>query len=405
MSSLPIKITGTVVWATFSVVIASADAQVIWDRAQIDKVRLEKPANDTPQGLAVSRLKKMADMALELPEISVTHKDIVPPSGDLHDYLSFSRYWWPDPDKPDGLPYLRKDGVVNRKLIANGDRNRLREFCNAVQSLALAGYIFDEPEYSQHAAKMVRTWFLDESTRMNPNVNFGQGVPGRETGRGPGIIDTRAFMLVLDSVELFDQKTWSPEDQRGLQAWFNDFQQWLNDSPLGQHEQKAKNNHGSWYAAQRSRYALFAGQEELAKEIVSDAKERIAMQFDADGNQAAELERTLSLHYSLFNITALSRLARVGDQVGEDLWDFTPESGSSLHTALDHLLPYMEGKEEWQHEQIDPFAISPSGHLTLRLFSRHFDDDSYRDAAEKIQFRHAEQDLSTILVGDSRKSN
>lgn len=404
MSTLSLRISGAVVWAVLFLLAESANAQVIWDRAQIDKVRLEKPASDTPNGLVVARLQKMADHALAEPLLSVTHKKIVPPSGDVHDYLSFSRYWWPDPDKPDGLPYIRKDGVVNRKLIANGDRNRLGDFCEGVQSLALAGYILDEPRYSQHAAKMVRTWFLDESTKMNPNLNFGQGVPGRESGRGPGIIDARGFMLVLDAVELFDEATWSAEDQNGLQAWFNEFQNWLKDSPLGQHEERAENNHGSWYAAQRARYALFAGEEEIAKEIVRQGRKRIAEQFDADGNQAAELERTLTLHYSLFNITALTRLACVGDHVGEDLWGYTPEHGCGLKLAMDNLIPYMTRETEWQHPQIKDFSISPSAHLTLRLFSRHTNDDSYIAAVEKISFRHGDHDLTTILVGDCLES-
>ena len=200
---------GVILWGVLFLASDVATAQVIWDRSQIDRIRQEKPTGDTPQGKALAKLKGLADLELAKAPFSVTHKKIVPPSGDVHDYLSFSRYWWPDPDKPDGLPYIRKDGVVNRKLIANGDRVRLGEFCNAVQALSLTGYLLDDERYSRHAAKLVRTWFLDEATQMNPNLNFGQGVPGRATGRGPGIIDTRGFMLVLDAVELLDESTWS----------------------------------------------------------------------------------------------------------------------------------------------------------------------------------------------------
>lgn len=387
------------IWLVLLILPDMGIGQVIWDRQHIDKVRQLTATGDASYASQVARLKQMADEAIRLPALTVTSKKIVPPSGDLHDYLSFSRYWWPDPDKPDGLPYIRKDGVVNRKLIADGDRNRLGDFCNGVQTLALAGYILNEPRYSTRAARMVRTWFLDESTRMNPNLNFGQGVPGRENGRGPGIIDTRGFILVLDSVELLDETTWSTGDQIALQAWFNDFQTWLRDSPLGKHEQNAENNHGAWYTAQRARYALYAGEEEVAREIVIDAKKRIAMQFDSDGNQAAELKRTLSLHYSLFNITALSRVACVGDQVGTDLWGYTPNHGCGLKKAMDNLLPYMTSESQWKHPQIKPFSISPSSHLTLRLFSRRFNDSIYRDAVANMRFRDKEHDLSSILVG------
>ena len=378
--------------------------QVIWDRDQIDRVRAGEFSADEKVEFALKNLRAAADLALKNEPYSVTHKNITPPSGDLHDYLSYSRYWWPDPDKPDGLPYIRKDGVVNRKLIEKGDRSRLGDFCSDVQDLGLAGYLFKEPKYTAHAAKLVRTWFVEEGTRMNPNLNFGQGVPGREAGRGPGIIDTRAFMLVLDAVELFDEENWSADDQKKLQSWFDKFQQWLKDSPLGQHEHRATNNHGSWFAAQRARYALFAGKEDVAKEMIEETRKRIADQFDADGNQAAELKRTLSLRYSLFNITALSRVARVGDSIGENLWEFTPEHGCGMEKGLKVLLPYLVDQSKWEHEQLDVFAMSASFRLTFYLYSEHFDDDVYLDTANKVEkVKHPERDFTVLIAGKKAK--
>jgi hypothetical protein len=37
-------------------------------------------------------------------------KTKTPPSGDKHGYLSEALYWWPDPSKQDGMPYIRRDG-------------------------------------------------------------------------------------------------------------------------------------------------------------------------------------------------------------------------------------------------------------------------------------------------------
>src|SRR5215831_17811958 len=69
-------------------------------------------------GTAAAReaLIKAADRALEQKPLSVVDKKKVPPSGDKHDYLSQAPYWWPDPSKPDGLPYIRRDGetIPNR---------------------------------------------------------------------------------------------------------------------------------------------------------------------------------------------------------------------------------------------------------------------------------------------------
>src|SRR5205823_7105303 len=44
---------------------------------------------------------------------SVMDKTRVAPSGDKHDYVSYAPYWWPDSTKPNGLPYIQRDGLVN----------------------------------------------------------------------------------------------------------------------------------------------------------------------------------------------------------------------------------------------------------------------------------------------------
>ena len=398
-----ILITWLSVWMVY-LFTAPCSAQVIWDRTQLDQVQSKTPSTNTAETStaekqALVRLKALADDALQHRPRSVTEKETKPPSGDIHDYQSFSRYWWPDPDKPDGLPYIRKDGVVNRKLLARGDRNKVGEFMDDVQVLALAGHFFKDKRYTQHAANMVRVWFLDEATKMNPNLDFGQGVPGRAHGRGPGIIDTRGFMFVLDSVELFGSDTWPEEDQRALQAWFKEYVAWLQTDELGLHEQKAKNNHGSWYAAQVARYAVFSGDVELAKNVVEAAKQRIARQFDEHGNQAEEIKRTRSLHYSMFNLTALANLAQVGDKVGVDLWEFTPEHGFGLQKSMSSLLPYLAGESRWPHPQLEPYTLSRSAHMTLRLFAQEFSDPSFTDVVPQMKLRHPDLDYTVLLIG------
>ena len=38
-------------------------------------------------------------------------------------------------------------------------------------------------QYSDHAAKHLRAWFVDPATRMNPNLQYAQAIHGRFTGR------------------------------------------------------------------------------------------------------------------------------------------------------------------------------------------------------------------------------
>src|SRR3954465_11347972 len=69
--------------------------------------------NDPALQPAVTQLRKEADGFLKLKPPSVLDKPSVAASGDKHDYFTYGPYWWPDPTKPDGLPYIRRDGDVN----------------------------------------------------------------------------------------------------------------------------------------------------------------------------------------------------------------------------------------------------------------------------------------------------
>src|SRR6516164_3783053 len=67
-------------------------------------------ASGSVKDAAIDQLRKDADAALKQGPLSVTDKAINPPSGDKHDYMSLAPYWWPDKNKPNGLPYIRRDG-------------------------------------------------------------------------------------------------------------------------------------------------------------------------------------------------------------------------------------------------------------------------------------------------------
>ena len=76
--------------------------------------RIIADKSDLKKVAAFQNLKQKADKVLiEGKLYTVMHKKQVPPSGDKHDYMSIGSYWWPDPSKPNGLPYIRKDGERN----------------------------------------------------------------------------------------------------------------------------------------------------------------------------------------------------------------------------------------------------------------------------------------------------
>jgi len=58
---------------------------------------------------------------------SVTLKSTCAPSGKINDYHSKAPYWFPS-DTADGLPYIRKDGVINLDALTLDKVNKVKVF-------------------------------------------------------------------------------------------------------------------------------------------------------------------------------------------------------------------------------------------------------------------------------------
>jgi hypothetical protein len=277
------------------------------------KAKAEIKAKNQKFSKDLERLRKQADKALQSGPYSVMDKSRMPPSGDRHDYLSLAPYYWPDPSKKDGLPYIDRDGEVNPESEIGTDSRALGRMCSEVDTLALAYYFTENESYAQHAALLLRTWFLNPGTRMNPHLEYAQGMPGRKSGQPYGIIDTHVLIKVVDAVgSLEGCKAWTVKDQEGMESWFEAFTHWLRTSKNGIKESEADNNHGTWFAAQIASFSLFIDKKEQALKILEEVKQRIARQIEPDGRQPLELKRTKSFSYSIFNLSGLFDLAEMG---------------------------------------------------------------------------------------------
>ena len=375
-----------VVLCGFAVSVRAADAPVVFqtDGKHLAAAKQRFQSGDESVAKIVKEIRKEADKALELKPVSVVDKPYTPPSGDKHDYMSLSPYWWPDPSKPDGKPYVRKDGEINPER-AQYDLEPMEKTANAVGALSLAYYFTDDEKYATKAAELLRHWFINPATRMNPNTKYAQFVPGKDEIRAAGVIETNRLRKVVDADGLLNgSQAWTNEDSTKLKAWFKELLTYLQTSEQGQKEAAAPNNHGTWYGVQTATYALFTGDEALAKKLIEQhGRDRIAKQVEPDGSQPEELARTNGYDYSRYNILAHVELAELGQRVGLDLWNYQTDDGRSLRKAIDWLLPYATGKKKWDYQQIKPPKMKETA-TVLRRAANGFNEPKYEEAIRKL---------------------
>nr|WP_315148627.1 alginate lyase family protein [uncultured Flavobacterium sp.] len=355
-------------------------------------------ANDIEKTKALKSIVGKADKILKEGKLySVMNKKQVPPSGDKHDYMSTGPYWWPDPTKPDGLPYIRKDGLRNPTYYDISDTQEIDRMRDDTETLALAYYFTKEEKYAKYASKLIKTWFLDAATRQNPNLNFGQGIPGKNTGRGIGIIETRGLFRVVDAALLLqNSKGWTKDNHLALQKWFSDYLNWLTTSPIGKDEADEHNNHGTHYSVQVIDYALFTGQPAIVASEIEVFKNRIESQIKADGSQPFELERTKSWDYVNMNLDGYFLVAQLAENSSVNLWQYETKEGKNIKKCLDWMLPYLKNEKKWEFEQIKTVSYTETVRI-LKIAAQKYSNPAYDTLAKAIDIKTYQSDMNQLI--------
>lgn len=234
---------------------------------------------------------------------------------------------------------------------------------NSTYTLALAWFYTGKDEYRTQAGKVVRTWFLDEETKMTPHLQHAQIIPcktnGDENGRFIGIIDfSQQYTEVIDAVAIlatqFDD-AWSEADDKAFRAWNTEFLTWLSESDFGAKELAKDNNHGVFARMQIAALAQYLGKTDLAKKMVNGVfKESIDKYIKPDGIQPQEIDRKTPWHYTTFTLMAYTRLCLIAKPLGIDVWGYVGSDGQSIQKAIEWMLPYATGKEEWTYPEEHP---------------------------------------------------
>jgi Alginate lyase len=315
--------------------------------AALPLIRLAKaaPAFDLAD-IERPRVLKNATPYLDAQPVTVTAASSPRSTGGKHDFFSEGDYWWPDPKNPDG-PYIQRDGMSNPDNFVEHRRAMVR-LSLIVPALAAAYKLTRDRKYSAAAARHLRAWFIDDATRMNPNLQFAQAIKGRFTGRGTGIIDTLHFVEVARAAGQLDL---APADLDGVKNWFAAYTEWMMTHPYGISERDAKNNHGTCWCTQVAAFAHLtgnAGQTAYCKNRLQTVL--LPNQEAPDGSFPEELRRTKPYGYSIFNLDAMSILVQTLTTKDDNLWTWQLPDGRGMARAVAWMYPFLADKKKWPKE-------------------------------------------------------
>jgi hypothetical protein len=298
------------------------------------------------------RILEAAEGAMTREGITITAFVAELSEGGPQDFYSNGDYWWPDPTKPNGLPYVQRDGESNPNNFS-AHRMAVRDLRDAVAALGAAYRITGDEKYVTKSVELLKVFFLDAKTRMNPHLQYAQAIPGRSPGRGIGIIDALHLIEIPISIEAMEKSAqFPPEVLAGLKKWFGELADWMVTSKNGQEEARTKNNHSVAYFLQLAVYARFAGDEAKVAECRRQYKEVfLPDQMASDGSFPRELSRTKPYAYSIFQLDNLITMCQVLSTPEDDLWKYSLPDGRSAKRAMEFLYPYLADKSKWTKKQ------------------------------------------------------
>lgn len=327
----------------------------------------------------LSQLTQKADQIVQQPIYLITEKKMLPDSKDKHDYYSIATYYWPNPKTKDGLPYIHKDGVANPDRLKIKDYSYLLRLWREMTTLSLAYFYTEDETYATKANKLLNAWFIDSESKMNPNLNHAQAIPGKNSGRVEGIIDTRVFVDIIDAIELIKQSNGIEQEKyEQLKQWFSNYLDWLTNSQLGKQANQLKNNIGTAYAMQVVALSIFTGRNLQATNfLMTHAPQLLDQQMETDGKQPLELRRTRGWDYSISNLTYWFKMASMAERLNYDLWNYMTPTGKSINSAYKYLNQFASGEKKWEAKQILDVDMEES-FLPLELMG----DDKFLDIQE-----------------------
>ncbi len=341
-------------------------------------------------------LARLAEEKLKLAPVSVTYHESPGATGNPHDFYSEGPYWWPNPENPDG-PYIKRDGEFNPDRF-NAHMEDMVTMSDAVSILCQAGLYLGKREYFDKAAELIKVWFVDEETKVNPHMECGQAIRGVCDGRGIGIIDTSNYIRVVYGADILQRAGGYEDVICGLKEWFSQYIMWLTTSEKGLEEKNFFNNHSNWWNTQVAVFSAFTENEKQLEECFDSYRNRIlSQQTDTEGKFTDEITRTRSYHYTLYNMDACVLIAEVAYHKGVDLWNYETSDGKSLKKCVEFFKPFYKNPFLWTYPEINAENCHFEK-MAMKLAAIRYDDKEIEDMNVKRR-KHIKECSQMCFLG------
>ncbi|KAF7305632.1 Chondroitin AC/alginate lyase [Mycena chlorophos] len=299
---------------------------------------------------------------------SVTDKPVLAPSGDKHDYMSWAPYSWPDCSSVHNTtalsaaeirktcPYVTRDGDVNPDRDIPDDFQSFFNLSDAVlyNTIASTFSTSSASTYQANAVKFIQTWFIDNSTFMNPELTYAQMElgPTGQLGTFTGVLDLRGMVKIVSGILMLRQmkaSAWTSDLDNAMVAWAKKYITWLQTASTAKQAAAATNNHGTFYAGQLTALQILVGDNSGANATARGYFGGIFNgQIAANGDQPLEATRTRPYHYRNFNIAGMVTAARLLKYVdpSSNVWNSSSKApGATIQKAVDFVMTVNPAKD------------------------------------------------------------
>ncbi len=320
-------------------------------------MRFYKPATALDVTVDAAPIQERAELALSRSPEQLGDVTILRHPGEPREFYSEGDYWWPDPERPDGLPCVRRDGELNPEVFQE-HRLMLRRLASRVGALAAGFDLTGREAFRAHALELLRSFLLDSERGMRPHLAYAQAIPGVCTGRSIGIIDSLHLIDLFPAIGLLEEgqkggggaQGGERSVFRGLRGWFETYADWLVESDYGVAERNEKNNHAIAWAVQVAGVGRLLEDSrllELCRELY--VERFLGEQMAQDGSFPREIARTRAYNYSIFALDNLVTLTHLLSSKKLNLWRYELSDGRGVRKGLDYLFPFLSGARPWPH--------------------------------------------------------